>query len=366
MIPFLDLQKVNARFESQFQEEFQTFLNSGHYILGDSVAMFEKQFAAFCGTDYCLGISNGLDALTLIFRGYIELGKLKPNDEVIVPANTFIASILALLNTGLKPVFVEPDVNTLNISPSLIEKAITNKTRAILAVHLYGQLANMNAINSIARKHKLLVVEDAAQAHGAENEDSQKAGGLSHAAAFSFYPTKNLGALGDAGAITTNDRDLYELIMRLRNYGFKERYVCETNGVNNRMDEIQARFLSVKLKFLDSDNERRRVIAKKYLNEISNPKIIPPYYNNSLDHVFHLFVIQVEDRVHFMNYLKKNEIQTIIHYPVPPHRQKVLNNFKNLSLPVTEKLHKNILSLPLNPVLTDDEVSYIINKINAY
>ncbi|HZW62177.1 MAG TPA: DegT/DnrJ/EryC1/StrS family aminotransferase [Flavobacteriaceae bacterium] len=366
MIQFLDLHKINARFEGQFKQEFQKFLDSGQYILGDAVTAFETRFAAYCGTQYCLGVSNGLDALTLLFKGYMELGKLKSGDEVIVPANTFIASILAVVNAGLKPIFVEPETDTYTISPSLIEQHITAKTKAIMPVHLYGQLAKMDKINAVAKEHTLLVIEDAAQAHGAEDKNGGKAGSLSHAAAFSFYPTKNLGALGDAGAITTNDKGLYEVVKKLRNYGFEKRYVSEYAGYNNRMDEIQAMFLGVKLKALDAANAQRRLLAKRYLTEIKNPKVKLPFYDYTLNHVFHLFVVQVTDRTHFVDYLESHGIQTLIHYPVPPHKQTALKEFVSLPLPITEQLHRTVVSLPLHPEVTDDEIRYVIQKINAY
>jgi len=366
LIKFLDLHKVNARFEEQFKQEFQSFLDSGYYILGEGLKRFEQNFASYCGTKYCLGVSNGLDALTLIFKGYIELGKLKKGDEVLVPANTFIASILAIINSGLKPVLVEPDEKTFNISVSEIEKQITKNTKAILAVHLYGQLADTDSINLLAKKNDLLVIEDAAQAHGATNSNGVKAGNLSNVAAFSFYPTKNLGGLGDAGAITTNDEELYLILKKLRNYGSEKKYVSELAGFNNRMDEIQAIFLDVKLKLLDADNEKRRIIAKRYLTEIKNSKIQLPLRNNSKNHVFHLFVIRVKDRDDFVSYCEKKEIQTLIHYPIPPHKQKALSEFVSLKLPITEAIHNTVVSLPISPVMNEDEVSFMIQILNGY
>lgn len=366
MIKFLDIHKVNARFEEQFKQEFQSFLDSGYYILGEGLKRFEQNFAFYCGTKFCLGVSNGLDALTLIFKGYIELGKLKVGDEVLVPANTFIASVLAIINSGLKPVFVEPDEKTYNISTSEIEKQISKETKAILAVHLYGQLADMDSIISLAKKHDLLVIEDAAQAHGAIDNNGIKAGNLSNAAAFSFYPTKNLGALGDAGAITTNDEELFLILNKLRNYGSEKKYVSDLSGFNNRMDELQAIFLDVKLKLLDADNEKRRTIAKRYLAEIQNSKIQLPFYNNSKNHVFHLFVIRVKDRDDFVSYCEKKEIQTLIHYPIPPHKQKALSEFVSLELPITEAIHNTVVSLPISPVMNEDEVSFVIGTLNTY
>ncbi|WP_417289940.1 DegT/DnrJ/EryC1/StrS family aminotransferase [Corallibacter sp.] len=366
MIKFLDLHKVNATYESAFVEEFQKFLNSGYYILGNGVKTFESNFASYCETKHCIGISNGLDALTLIFKAYIALGMLEEGDEVLVPANTYIASILSVVNSGLKPIFIEPDKETYNISVSQIKAHITSKTKAVLAVHLYGQLAEMDTILNIAKTHNLLVVEDAAQAHGAINKDSKKAGNLSHAAAFSFYPSKNLGALGDAGAVTTNDDKLAETIKKLRNYGSDVKYVNELIGYNNRLDELQALFLNVKLNGLDKENERRRQVAKRYSTEINNEKIILPRYNHSKDHVFHVFVVLVEERDKFVNYLTDNKIETLVHYPIPPHKQEALKVYSDLKLPITDEIHKKIVSIPMSPVLQDDEVSYVIKVLNAY
>ena len=366
MIKFLDLHKANARFESEFKEEFQLFLDSGYYILGERLKQFESNFASYCGTSYCLGVSNGLDALTLIFKGYQALGKLNKGDEVIVPANTYIASILSILNAGLKPVLIEPDEKTFNISVPEIEKCISEKTKAIMAVHLYGQLSDMEVINRLASQYGLLVIEDAAQSHGAQDANGTRAGNLSNAAAFSFYPSKNLGALGDAGAITTNDEELYHVVEKLRNYGNKKKYNSELLGFNNRMDEIQAVFLNVKLKSLDRDNERRREIAVRYLNEIQNSKIQLPFYDNSKNHVFHLFVVRVGNRDGFINYLQVNNIEALVHYPIPPHKQNALIEFVSLNLPITESIHKTVVSLPMSPVMTEEEVSRVIEILNTY
>ncbi|WP_299224838.1 DegT/DnrJ/EryC1/StrS aminotransferase family protein [uncultured Psychroserpens sp.] len=367
MISFLDLNKVNARFEDEYVSQFKSFLNSGYYILGDQVRTFETNFASYCGSKYCVGVANGLDALTLIFKAYIELGRLKPDDEVIVPANTYIASILAVINAGLKPIFVEPNEATFNISPLEIKKHLSPNVKAILAVHLYGQLANMNAINAIAETHDLLVVEDAAQAHGAIlNDDDKKAGNLSNAAGFSFYPTKNLGALGDAGAVTTNDLDLANTVQLLRNYGSSTKYVNQTLGINSRLDEIQAAFLNVKLKYLDADNQRRQDIASLYRSGINNKKIELPYYNDSLNHVFHVFVVRVIDRAAFVSFLNDKGIGHLIHYPIPPHKQQALLSYKTLYLPITEAIHSSVVSLPISPIMTNDEVQTVINALNQY
>ncbi|MFK7782210.1 DegT/DnrJ/EryC1/StrS family aminotransferase [Psychroserpens sp.] len=367
MIPFLDLYKINARFEEEYTYKFKNFIDSGYYILGNEVKTFETNFSQYCGTNHCIGVANGLDALTLIFRAYIELGKLQPNDEIIVPANTYIASILAVINAGLKPVFVEPDEATFNISPSEIKKHISSKVKGILVVHLYGQLADMVAINAIAKTHNLLIIEDAAQAHGATlSSEEKKAGNLSDAAGFSFYPSKNLGALGDAGAVTTNDSQLADKVKLLRNYGSSKKYVNDTLGINSRLDELQATFLNVKLKYLDKDNSRRREIAKHYLKNITNKKIQLPVYDNSENHVFHVFVVSVKDRSDFTSYLENNGVGYLIHYPIAPHKQKALLSFKTLYLPVTESIHNTVVSIPISPVMTNDEVETVINALNHY
>lgn len=366
MIHFLNLKKINQPFEVAFQEKMKQFLEGGWYILGNEVKQFETDFAAYCGTRYCIGVGNGLDALVLIFKAYIQLGKLQKGDEVIVPANTYIASILAVLQADLIPVLVEPRLETYNINPEEIEAKITSKTKAILPVHLYGQLCEMKAINEIAQKYKLLVIEDAAQAHGSQFSENERAGNLSNAAAFSFYPGKNLGALGDGGAITTNDDALAEVLFSMRNYGSKVKYENEVIGVNSRLDELQAAFLNIKLKQLDSENEFRRSMAKRYLSEIKNDKIILPNWDFSQNHVFHLFVIRTSNRLGLQNYLKENGIETMIHYPIPPHKQKALANWNQLSFPITEKIHDEVLSIPLNSGLEASEVEHIITILNHY
>jgi len=366
MIKFLDLQKINATYQEQFQEKMKLVLDKGWFILGNEVHTFESNYAKYCGTKYCIGVGNGLDALVLIFKAYIQLGKLQKGDEVIVPANTYIASILAILQADLVPVLVEPKLETYNIHPDLIEAKITSKTKAILAVHLYGQLAEMEAITTIAKQHDLLVIEDAAQAHGAISKTNFKAGNLSNAAAFSFYPGKNLGALGDAGAITTNDADLAKVIYVLRNYGSEKKYHNEYIGINSRLDELQAAFLNVKLSNLDTENNTRKAIAKRYLSEINNTKIHLPEWDLSDNHVFHLFVIRTEYRSELQDYLLQNGIETMIHYPIPPHQQKAFAAWNSLSFPITEKIHSEVLSLPISPVMTDEEVSVVIQILNKY
>ena len=366
MIPFLDVQKINLRYEDEFKEAFSRFLNRGQCIMGDKLRGFEKEFANYCGTKYCIGVSSGLDAIEIILKGYLELGKLKKGDEVIVPANTYIATILAVVNSGLIPVFVEPNEDGFNISVRNIEAKTTSKVKMILAVHLYGELADMTRIKSIAKKYNLLVIEDAAQAHGAISASNIKAGNLSDAGAFSFYPSKNLGALGDGGAITTNDVELFNVVNKLRNYGSSKKYINEIKGVNSRLDELQAAFLSIKLKNLDVDNDFRRAIASYYIEHINNKKIDLPKWNNSKTHVFHVFVIRCKKRDELQEYLLKNGVQTVIHYPIPPHKQKALHEYAHLKLPITENIHDEILSLPISPIQTIEDTQKIVSILNQF
>lgn len=359
MIKFLDLHKINAPYEEQFKQKMKSVLDSGWYILGNEVKTFEENFAKYTNSKNCIGVGNGLDALVLIFKAYIQLGILQKGDEVIVPANTYIASILAILQADLVPVLVEPHLETYNINPALIEEKISSKTKAILVVHLYGQLAEMEAIINIGHKHNLLIVEDAAQAHGINFIGS-------HTRAFSFYPGKNLGALGDGGAITTNDDELAKTIQSLRNYGSQQKYYNDFIGVNSRLDEIQAAFLNVKLPNLDKENQRRKEIAKRYLSGIKNDKIALQYCPIIDDHVFHLFIIRTEKRKELKEFLLQNGIETLIHYPVAPHKQKAFSAWNDLSFPITEKIHNEVLSLPISPVMTDDEVDCVIKYINLW
>ena len=365
MIHFLSFKKINQPFEVAFQQKMKQFLDGGWYILGSEVKTFETNFANYCGAKHCIGVGNGLDALVLIFKGYIQLGKLQKGDEVIIPANTYIASILAVMQADLVPVLVEPRSETYTINPDLILEKITHKTKAILPVHLYGQLCEMEVINSIAKKHNLLVVEDAAQAHGAMWNEI-KAGNFGNAAGFSFYPGKNLGALGDAGAITTNDDALAEVLFSMRNYGSKVKYENEIVGINSRLDELQAAFLNIKLGYLDAENESRRTIAKRYLSEIKNDKIVLPQWDESNNHVFHLFLIRTDNRLALQNYLKECGVETMIHYPIPPHKQKALSSLNHMIFPITEMIHNEVLSIPLNSTLTDDEINYVISTLNKY
>ncbi len=362
MIKFLDLNKINQPYENAFQNKLKNLLERGWYILGDEVKLFEENFAAYCDSKYCIGVGNGFDALTLIFKGYIQLGKMQKGDEVIVPANTYIASILSIIQADLVPVLVEPKLETYTINPDLIQDKITSKTKAILAVHLYGQLAELVSINKIAKINNLIVVEDAAQSHGAILNNSKS----KNTQAFSFYPGKNLGALGDGGAVVTNDDQLAEVLFSLRNYGSEVKYYNDFIGVNSRLDELQAAFLNVKLPNLDSDNEHRKTIAKRYLSEIKNVKIILPFWDFSDNHVFHLFVIRTSKRSELQDYLKQNGIETILHYPIPSHKQKAFKNWNHLSFPITEKIHNEILSLPISPIMTADEVDFVIQKLNSW
>ena len=371
MIKFLDLQKINAPYQAEFHQKMQQVLDKGWFILGDEVKQFENNFVTYMHANYCVGVGNGLDALVLIFKGFMQLGLMQKGDEVIVPANTYIASILAVLQAGLVPVLVEPKIETYNINPDLIEEKITFKTKAILPVHLYGQLCEMDKICEIAKKHNLLVVEDAAQSHGAKfNNQQSTINNLKSASAYSFYPGKNLGALGDGGAITTNDEELAKVLFSLRNYGSEKKYHNEFVGVNSRLDELQAAFLNVKLPFLEADNQKRRAIANRYITEIKNDKILLPKLlwqeTRPSNHVFHLFVIRTEKRDALQEYLKQHNIETMIHYPIPPHKQKAFESWNCLSFPITEKIHREVLSLPMSSVLTEEEVSKIIHFINQY
>ena len=366
MIPFLDLHSINHRFEAKFQEVFKQFLDSGYYVLGKNVTAFESEFAHYCGTKYCVGVASGLDALRLIIEAYKIMGTLEDGDEVLVASNTYIATIIGIKQAGLVPVLVEAESKTFNFNMMALKEAISSKTKAIMPVHLYGQLAPMKEINSLAKANNLLVIEDAAQGHGAQNEDRGRAGNLGDAAGFSFYPTKNLGALGDGGAVTTNNEELASVIRVLRNYGQAKKYVCEYIGVNSRLDEIQAAFLRCKLPSLDEDNKRRSVIAGRYLSEIKNSKIVLPTWDGGKDHVFHLFVVLVKERDNFIAYLKNNEIGTLVHYPVAPHKQKALSEYHHLEFPVTEKIHNEIVSIPISPVLRETQVSRIISVLNSY
>lgn len=365
MITYLDLHKINKPYDEAFLAATESFLSSGRYILGEKLTNFERDFAHFCETKHCIGVGNGLDALTLIFKAYIIKGELQEGDEILVSANTYIASILAILNAGLKPILVDTNLKTFNLSIENIKIATTQYTRGILMVHLYGQITDAEEISNFAKEYNLLLIEDAAQAHGAIS-NKKRAGNIGSAAGFSFYPGKNLGALGDGGAVTTNDTKLAEIIQALRNYGSEMKYYNLYKGVNSRLDDIQASFLSIKLKDLDFDNNKRRGIAKRYLSEIVNPIIKLPFYDGSENHVFHVFAIRVENREAFQLYMLENNIQTLIHYPVAPHKQEAMEEFHDLNLPISEKIHAEIVSIPLHPMLHNDEVQKIIEVVNLY
>lgn len=361
MIKFLDLHKINERFRDEIDSKIKEVLDSGWYLLGNKDKEFEQNFAKYCKTKHCIGCANGLDALNLIIRAY----GFKAGDEIIVPANTYIASILAISENGCTPVLVEPDINTYNINPDLIEEKITSKTKAIMVVHLYGQAVEMEKIWALAKKYDLKIIEDSAQGHGAIYQ-GKRTGNLGDASGFSFYPGKNLGCMGDGGAITTNDDELATKIRALANYGSHKKYCNLYKGVNSRLDEIQAGILDVKLKYLDKDNERRREIAKYYLENIKNEKITLPKYNGDNSHVFHVFVVRVENRAEFQEYLTQNDIQTLIHYPTPPHKQEAYKEWNDLTYPITEKIHNEVISLPISPVMTDEEVKKVVEVVNEW
>lgn len=364
---FLDLQALLARDEQALREAFTRVLRSGWYILGPEVEAFEREFAQFCGAAHAVGVGNGLDALTLILRAYRQLGRLADGAEVILPGNTFIATALAVSEAGLVPVLIEPEEHAFGISVEAVEAAITARTGAVIAVHLYGQLADMARLRQLAQQHRLLLVEDSAQAHGARDEQGRVAGTLGDAAGFSFFPVKNLGALGDGGAVTTNDPVLAAQVRKLRSYGSSEKYIHDVKGVNSRLDELQAALLRVRLARLDEETEQRRIIASRYLREIRNPAIILPNAPIfSLQHVWHLFVIRCDHRQALQEYLVSCGIPTLIHYPVPIHRQAGYAEFSHLSLPVSERMAADVLSLPLYPGMADEYVTSVIAACNDF
>ena len=410
MIKFLDIQKITNSFEPELSQAIHRVVRSGWFLLGEEVAAFEKGYAEYIGSKHCIGVANGLDALRLIFRAYIEMGVMQEGDEVIVPANTYIASILAITENRLKPVLIEPDFNTYNLDISLIEKHITPRTRAIMVVHLYGQACWSVQLEQIAAKYNLKIIEDNAQAAGAMAQGSglraqgqhefalcsapcalRRTGSLGHAAGHSFYPGKNLGALGDAGAVTTDDDELAAIVRAIANYGSSKKYVNDYKGINSRLDEIQAAVLRVKLPRLDADNARRREIAQYYLDHITNPEIILPVIRSSelraqssenkepkpsalrpvpcalrLDHVWHLFVIRHPRRDELQKYLSEKGIQTLIHYPISPHKQKAFKDWNNLSYPITEHIHNQVISLPISQIMTENEMKLVAVMINVF
>ena len=405
MIKFLDLQKITESFQPELSKAIDRVVKSGWFLLGEEVNAFEQEYASYIGTKHCVGVGNGLDALRLIFRAYMEMGVMKEGDEVIVPANTFIASVLAITENRLKPVLVEPDIRTYNLDISLIEKHITERTKAIMVVHLYGQVCWSEELEQIAKKYNLKIIEDNAQAAGASwvrgNEPAsgvsadssgylakvqdpklsakldstevisfKRTGSLGDAAGHSFYPGKNLGALGDGGAVTTNDEELAGLIRTLSNYGFIKKYVSDKQGVNSRLDEIQAAVLRIKLKRLDDDNTRRRRVAEGYIKSIVNTNVILPVSSRKqsygLDHVWHLFVIRNKNRDRLQSYFFDHRVQTLIHYPIPPHKQKAYNIFKQLQLPITDMIHSQTLSLPMDPLLDLKDVDRVTKLLNSF
>ena len=370
MIKFLDLQKINEQYAVELKQAASEVIDSGWYLMGGKLKQFETSLSAYNGVKYAIGVANGLDALRLIFKAYIEMGIMQEEDEVIVPANTYIASILAITDNRLKPVLVEPDINNFNLDIKKIEAHITSRTRAILIVHLYGQVCWSEELVAIAKRHGLKIIEDNAQAIGAV-WNGIKTGALGDAAGFSFYPGKNLGALGDAGAVTTNDEELASIITALANYGSRQKYVNEYQGLNSRLDEIQAAFLNIKLKYIDTENQRRTEIAEYYIENIKNNDIILPFQNFKLQfkkssHVWHLFVIRTSKRNKLQTYLTENGIQTLIHYPIAPHKQTAYKELSELKLPITDLIHNEVLSLPISPVLDVSEVGTVVRIINAF
>lgn len=365
MIKFLDLQKITKRYSSEIHEAVSGVIDSGWYLLGSENQTFERDYAKYIGTDHCIGVANGLDALRLILRAYIETGFMKEGDEIIVPANTYIASILAITDNKLVPVLIEPDIETYQIDVSKIESAITPKTKGIMIVHLYGQCAYTNKIGDICQQYGLKLIEDNAQAHGCKF-NGKTTGSLGDAAGHSFYPGKNLGALGDAGAVTTNDKKLAETVRSLANYGSSHKYIFDFQGLNSRLDEIQAAVLNVKLKYLNADMKRRKEVARYYIEQIKHPDIILPLVKDWDAHVFHLFTVRTNRRDELQQYLIDKGVETLIHYPVPPHKQKAYKEWNNLSLPVTEIIHAQELSLPISPVITDSEIKKVVEFINSF
>ncbi|MCL1669428.1 DegT/DnrJ/EryC1/StrS family aminotransferase [Elizabethkingia ursingii] len=366
MIKFLDLQKINFSHQNEIEDRLLKTFRSGWYLMGEELKLFEKNLSEYIGAKHAIGVANGLDALRLILRAYIELGFMQEGDEILVPSNTYIASILAISDNGLVPVLVEPDIENYNIDISKIEEKITSKTRGILIVHLYGRVVFSDELLALAKKHNLKIIEDNAQAIGAE-WNGVKTGNLGDAAGFSFYPGKNLGALGDAGGVTTNDDELASAIRAIANYGSNKKYVNIYQGLNSRLDEIQAAVLDVKLKYIDRENDIRRKIAQRYISEIINPKIaLPQDPIDSKEHVWHLFVVRAENRDSLQEYLTENGVQTVIHYPIPPHKQKAYAEWNEMVYPISEKIHNEVLSLPVSPVMSQDEITKIIEIINKF
>ncbi|TVL33370.1 DegT/DnrJ/EryC1/StrS family aminotransferase [Shewanella xiamenensis] len=365
MINFLDLKAINNQYQQELKDACARVIDSGWYIMGNELTQFETEFAAYCGTKHAIGVANGLDALILTLRAWKELGKLQSGDEVIVQANTYIASVLAITENDLVPVLVEPNLGSYNLDPETVIAAITPKTKAILPVHLYGQLSPMPEIMAIAKEHNLLVLEDCAQSHGAEI-NGKRAGNWGDAAGFSFYPGKNLGALGDAGAITTNNDELAQTLKALRNYGSHKKYENLYQGLNSRLDEIQAAMLRVKLRHLDDETPRRQHIAQTYRVHISNPLITLPQVKEELTHVWHLFVVRCENREGLQQHLTDNGVQTLIHYPIPLHKQRAYSCYSDIQLPLTELIHQQVLSIPLDPTMSAEAIAKVIRVLNEF
>ncbi len=365
MIKFLDLKLINQTYEPLLSDAVQKIIQSGWYLLGEEVKTFETNYSTYIGAKHTIAVANGLDALRLILRAYIELGQMSEGDEIIVPANTYIASLLAITDNNLVPVLVEPDITTYNLDPFLIEKKITKKTKGIMLVHLYGQNGMHEEIEHLVKKHDLKLIEDNAQSQGAFY-NKKRTGALGSAAGHSFYPGKNLGALGDAGAITTDDTELADVIRTLANYGSQKKYINKFRGLNSRLDELQAAVLNVKLVHLDSDNQKRRTIADYYNEHIKHAEIILPVCRFPDSHVWHLYVIRHSQRDRLQTYLTENGIQTLIHYPVPPHKQEAYKELNHLSFPITEQIHNEVLSLPISSVLTNDEMKTIVKVLNEF
>lgn len=366
MVKFLDLQAVNGQYADEITAAVIDVIRSRWYLQGQATAAFEEQYARYIGTSHCIGVANGLDALTLIYRAYIEMGVMEPGDEVIVPANTFIASILAITENGLKPVLVEPDINTLEIDDRLIEQAITQRTKSVMIVHLYGRCAFTHRIADLCEQYHLRLVEDNAQAHGCTCDAQHRTGSLGDAAGHSFYPGKNLGALGDGGAVTTNDVQLASTVRALANYGSQRKYVFQYRGRNSRLDEMQAAILSVKLRHLDDDNHRRQAIANYYYDHISHPLITLPTRLPDPHNVYHLFPVFSDHRDELQAFLNEKAVQTLIHYPIPPHQQECYSEWSHLSLPVTERIHQTELSIPISPVMSDGDAQAVVEALNSF
>lgn len=365
MIPFFNLQSVQNPYKAELQEAVSRVIDSGWFVLGPEKEKFEITFADYCGVKHAVGVGNGLDALTLIIRSYKELGVFEDGDEIIVPANTYIASILSITENGLKPVLLEPDPETYNLDLAKVTDHITDKTKAVMVVHLYGLVNFSTELKDLCQKRNLKIIEDGAQAAGADLL-GVKVGALGDACGMSLYPTKNLGALGDAGVVTTDDDELADMVRTLSNYGSHKKYINEYQGVNSRLDEIQAAALLVKLKYLDKENDQRRDIADRYCSEIKNNKISLPNSPNNSSHVWHLFVVAVENRSAFAKHLEESGVATLIHYPIPPHKQAAYSNWSSDSHPISERLHATVISLPLYPTMTNDEIVAVINACNSY